>query len=125
MRNVPKTPIDNQSKRRLNKVVNDLVAYVALATAAYQLLMHERRLTPQSEFRMQVELTFATNLLKFSVGLSQSEVGKMMDNLRAQPNFADEVKKFADNMVPPKPALITPDQFAREVAAARGGQRGR
>jgi len=120
---VPSTPIHSNDKTRLDDAIESLVMYMALSGGAASILRQERRMNEKLAFRMQVEMAFARNVLSNLLKVPIAEYQRMLDEVMASPKYEEEVKKYADSLVPPRPLIITPDEFARELsAAARDGR---
>lgn len=119
---VPSTPIHND-KTRLDDAIESLVMYMALSGGAASILRQERRMNEKLAFKMQVEMAFARNVLSNLLKVPIAEYQRKLDEVLASPKYEEEVKKYADSLAPPRPLIITPDEFARELsAAARDGR---
>lgn len=120
---VPSTPI---KKDKLEQVTESLIGYQELAKAALIKLQREKRGNPQLWFKLQVEIQFAVQILRGMFKVDLAYFQEVVDRAHRDPEWDEEVKKFANGLVPEKPLLITTEDFARELGQLKNlrGRRG-
>jgi hypothetical protein len=120
MNKVPATPVGKPISR-LDGVTKELVGFVVVASRALVVLRKEKRIAPQLDFKIQVEIGFATGILKNLIGLSQGEYQAIEQAMLSSTKLEAEIKSFADETAPPKPVLITLEEYANTAGKSVRG----
>ena len=105
-------------RNRLAEVIESIVVYGELAKASARKLSKENRLSELLNLRLMIEAQFCMHLLFHLIRVPQEVIIGLQRSCVEHPNFADEVQKFIDRLLPKKGILITPDEFKKELSSA-------
>lgn len=110
MNSVPRTPI---KKDRLEQISESMIGYLALLTAVFEKLSREKRGSPKTLFKVQIEVSLLSGLLRNIFSLDPAYIQTIFEEVRKDPEFQPEVGRYADLMAPPERLVILPDDLRK------------
>jgi hypothetical protein len=92
----------------LTGIIIDIINYVEVATGALNYLANQKRLTPQMQFRLEIESKFARNMVLSYFKVTPSYLQDIVEEIHEDKDvFQKAVIEFADAVVPEKSLLVT------------------
>lgn len=95
-----------QKRDRFQDAILDIILYKELALGARKLLAVNKKLLPQVDIRLQIEINFCMNLLVNIFKVSQAYVMQVSFSFRKDKDFQKNVERFVEDVMPGASKLV-------------------